>query len=137
MSVIDTLITDRTQSDVINRTPLKCAADYICLNRVEQACAYIADYLGVSISTKTWKPQDFRTTTEMKRIRNNIQLLMDSYFVKDTTPDLPTVIQYTSPEEANNIEQILKDIDEIHSSKVWGQRRLAFKLGTKPYGTRR
>ena len=42
MSVIDELITDRTQADITGRVPGRCAADYNTLNRVEQACAYIA-----------------------------------------------------------------------------------------------
>lgn len=136
MSVIDTLITDRTLDDVSNRTPLKCAADYVCLNRVEEACAYIADYLGVDIETKTWDMEDWRKESDMERIRGNIQALIDAYYVKTSTPSLPTQIQYTSVTEANNIEKILRDIDSMYQSMLSGVSRLSFKLNTKPLGMR-
>lgn len=137
MSVIDDLIIDRTQADIAGRVPGRCAADCNTLNRVEEACAYIAGYLRVTIETKTWNMDEWRTESQMQRIRNNIQALKDAYFVKSTTPMLPTTIQYTSFTEANNIEQILKDIDDIHESKLAGLNRLSFKLGSKPIGMRR
>lgn len=137
MSVIDELITDRTQADVTGRVPGRCAADYNTLNRVEQACAYIADYLGVKIETKTWQMQEWRTASEMQRIRNNIQTLKDAYFVRASTPQLPTAINYTSVTEANHIEQILADIDYMHESMLSGLNRFSFKLGTRQLGNRR
>lgn len=136
MSIIDTLITDRTPDDVTNRTPLKCAADYVCLNRVEEACAYIAEYLGVSIQTKTWNMEDWRKESDMVRIRNNIQTLIDAYYVKNSTPNLPSRIRYASVTEANNIEKILRDIDDMYRSMLSGIPRLSFKLNTKPLGMR-
>ena len=137
MSVIDELITDRTQADVTGRVPGRCAADYNTLNRVEQACAYIAAYLGIDIETKTWQMQDWRTTSEMQRIRDNIQTLKDAYFVKSSTPQLPPTINYTSVTEANNIEQILADIDYMHESMLSGLNHFGFKLGTRQLGNRR
>lgn len=137
MSVIDELITDRTQADVTGRIPGRCAADYNTLNRVERVCAYIADYLGIEISTKTWQMQDWRTESEMQRIRSNIQKLKEAYFVRATTPQLPTTIRYTSVTEANNIEQILADIDYMHESMLSGINHLSFKFGCKQLGNRR
>ena len=137
MSVIDELITDRTQADVTGRVPGRCAADYNTLNRVEQACAYIAAYLRIDIETKTWQMQDWRTTSEMQRIRDNIQTLKDAYFVKSSTPQLPQTINYTSITEANNIEQILADIDYMHESMLSGLTHFDFKLGTRQLGNRR
>lgn len=136
MSIIDTLITDRTSSDVINRVPLKCAADYVCLNRVEQACAYIADYLGVEIQTKEWTMEEWRKESDMIRIRNNIKKLIDAYYTKKDTPTLPGRISYSSVIEANNIEKILSDIDYIYRSKIASLNRFSFRLGTKPLGRR-
>lgn len=43
----------------------KVYADYICLNRVEQACALLAQRFGVDIKTKEWKMEDYRTDAEM------------------------------------------------------------------------
>lgn len=136
MSVIDTLITDRTPEDVTNRTPLKCAADHVCLNRVEEACAYIAEYLGVTIQTKTWNMEDWRKDSDMVRIRNNIKTLIDAYYVKNSTPSLPYEIRYASVTEANNIEKILMDIDDLYQNMITGMHRLSFKLNTKSIGNR-
>ena len=136
MSVIDTLITDRTQADVINRTPLKCAADYVCLNRVEQACAYIAENLGVSIQTKTWNMEEWRKESEMTRIRNNIDTLINAFYVKSTTPNLTARIWYETVKEANDIETILRDIDDLYNSMIGGKNRLSFRLGSKTLGVR-
>lgn len=137
MSVIDELITDRTPADITGRVPGRCAADYNTLNRVERACAYIADYLHIGIDTKKWEMQEWRTDSQMQRIRGNIQTLKNAYFVKPTTPILPSTIQYTSYTEANQIEQILKDMDDIHESKLGGLNRLSFRLSTKSLGSRR
>lgn len=136
MSIIDTLITDRTQADVTNRTPLKCAADYVCLNRVEQACAYIANNLGVSIQTKTWNMEDWRKESDMVRIRNNIDTLINAFYVKSTTPNLTARIRYETVKEANDIETILGDINELYNSMIAGKNHLSFRLGSKALGMR-
>lgn len=136
MSVLDTLITDRTQEDITKDTD-KAYNSYLDLNRIEEACAFLADHLEVSIQTKTWDMSEFRTDTEMQRIRQNIQTLRDSYFVKETTPDIPGKITFGSIYQANDIEQILKDLGDMYDSMVSGQQRLAFRLGSKTIGNRR
>lgn len=137
MSVFETLITDRTVQDVTNRTAKGCIA-YTDLNRVETACRELADILLVDIETKTnWGIRDFRTDSDMQRIRSNIEKLRNAYFVKPTTPATPRRIEYQSISEANNIEQILADIYEMYESSLRGARRLAFRIGTRPIGNRR
>lgn len=137
MSVFETLITDRTVQDVTNRTAKGCIA-YTDLNRVETACRELADILLVDIETKTnWGIRDFRTDSDMQRIRSNIEKLRNAYFVKPTTPATPRRIEYQSISEANNIEQILADIYEMYESSLRGARRLAFRIGTRPIGDRR
>ena len=137
MSVFETLVTDRTAQDVTNRTAKGCIA-YTDLNRVETACRELADILLVDIETKTnWGIRDFRTDSDMQRIRSNIEKLRNAYFVKPTTPATPRRIEYQSISEANNIEQILADIYEMYESSLRGARRLAFRIGTRPIGDRR
>lgn len=137
MSVFETLVTDRTAQDVANRTAKGCIA-YTDLNRVETACRELADILLVDIETKTnWNIRDFRTDSDMQRIRSNIEKLRNAYFVKPTTPATPRRIEYQSISEANNIEQILADIYEMYESSLRGARRLAFRIGTRPIGDRR
>lgn len=135
-TVFDTLITDRTAEDLAADLD-KVYADYICLNRVEQACAALAGLLHVDIQTKAWEMEDFRTDTDMLRLLSNIKKLRAAYYTKTSTPDTPVKITYSSIYQANDIEQILKDLGDVYDSMVSGQHRLAFKLGTKALGNRR
>ena len=72
-TVLDTLITDRTSADLVADLD-KVYADYICLNRVEQACALLAQRFGVDIKIKEWKMEDFRTDTEMLNVNKFFSL---------------------------------------------------------------
>lgn len=136
MSIINTLITDRTNDDLVNDTDRAYIA-YTDLNRIEEACAYLGSELGVELETKVWHMEDFRTESEMARLRGNIQKLRNAYFIKQSTPQLPARITYTSIYQANRIEQILADIDEMIRNVKSGVNRLSFKLGTKTLGNRR
>ena len=105
-TVIDTLIFDRTNKDLQDDTD-KAYISYADLNRVENACKYLADLFGISIKTKTWLMSDFRTESEMERIRSNILLLKKSYYDLPGATDVPNVITYTNIKQANDIEKIL------------------------------
>lgn len=135
-TVLDTLITDRTSADLAADLD-KVYADYICLNRVEQACALLAQRFGVDIKTKEWKMEDYRTDTEMARLLENIKKVRTAYFVKSSTPPTPEKITYDNIYQANDIEQILKDLGDMYDSMISGQRRLGFHLGRKMMGNRR
>lgn len=135
-TVLDTLITDRTADDLANDTDRAYIA-YTDLNRVEEACGYLAGLLHVDIRTKVWGMEDFRTDTEMTRLLSNIKQLRAAYFTKTTTPDTPVKIMYDSIYQANDIEQILKDLGDMQDSMVSGQQRLEFRLGQKSIGNRR
>lgn len=135
-TVLDTLITDRTVDDLANDTDRAYIA-YTDLNRVEQACALLAGLLHVDIRTKEWGMEDFRTDTEMARLLGNIKALRAAYFTKTSTPVTPAKITYSNVYQANDIEQILKDLGDMYDSMVSGQQRLSFKLGAKAIGNRR
>ena len=135
-TVLDTLITDRTSADLAADLD-KVYADYICLNRVEQACALLAQRFGVDIKTKEWKMEDYRTDTEMARLLENIKKVRTAYFVKSSTPPTPVKITYDNIYQANDIEQILKELGDMYDSMISGQRRLSFHLGRKMLGNRR
>lgn len=135
-TVLDTLITDRTAADLAADLD-KVYADYVCLNRVEEACALLAGLLHVNIQTKKWRMEDFRTDTEMTRLLGNIKALRKAYYVKVSTPDTPVKITYGSIYQANDIEQILKDLGDMYISMMSGQQRLVFRLGIRTIGNRR
>ena len=135
-TVLDTLITDRTADDLVNDTD-KAYIAYTDLNRVEGAYELLAGRLGVTIQTKVWNIEDFRTDTEMTRLLGNIKKLRAAYYTKGCTPATPVKITYSSIYQANNIEQILKDLGDMYNSMVSGQHRLTFKLGMRAIGNRR
>lgn len=135
-TVLDTLIIDRTSADLAADLD-KVYADYVCLNRVEQACDLLAQWFGVDIKTKEWKMEDFRTDTEMSRLLENIEKVRAAYFVKDSTPATPVKITYDNIYQANDIERILKDLGDMYDSMISGQRRLGFHLRRKVLGNRR
>lgn len=129
MRQLNNLIFDRTDQDLINDTD-KAYIDYADLNRVENACAYLAALFGISITTKTWTMGDYRTQAEMDRIQSNINTLRAYQSVGAPLPP----IAYTSITEANTIEKLLYEIETTWLSVQAGMNSLAFVLGRKKLG---
>lgn len=116
MSVIDTLIFDRTQTDISKDTD-KAYISYTDLNRVEEAITYLKQLLakyGYNSATqeKKWLISDFRKNEDMARLKDNIDKLRNAYPYL-VSPVTPNPIKYESIQEANDIEEILYKINEI------------------------
>lgn len=121
---MDKLIFDRTQEDVTyalrnpsDATFLKGAYNYTDLNRIEEWCEYLVNILNsyynyhVSIAIKKdWTMSDFPTSSEMERIRKNVNTLKQSYF---SFTQIPENLEYMTWQKANDIEKILYEIDKI------------------------
>lgn len=133
--IMDTLITDRTLADLENDTD-RAYIDFKDLNRVEEVCKYLANIFNVNISTKEWVMEDFRTQSEMDRLLHNIKLVRKAYFTKVNTPATPSKITYESIYQANDIEKILKDLNDMYESMLSGIKKLSFKLGSRALGNR-
>ena len=124
MSIIETLITDRTQADVTagNSKGTYKASD---LNRVGVAMNYVADRLKAAgydphISPKTdWKDDDWVDPAAQAVYLGDLAELRKQFTMLASTPQVPPRILATAINSndgltytwANNIEQILKDID--------------------------
>lgn len=132
---LSNLIFDRTQQDLDNDTD-KAYIDCNDLNRIEQACSYLASVLGINIQIKTWTMKDYRTEAEMQRLRDNIYLLKNVYN-ESHYPELGKTIQYASIREANDVERILHDIEVTYQTVISSLRRFSFSIGRKPLGNRR
>jgi hypothetical protein len=145
--IIDELITDRTQADVTlveqlakkgwrnmsdtekaqYRTNLKGAYNASDLNRVGEAINYIAERLAsygyvVSVSPKTdWAAKDTPTPTQMQRYLQDVTTLRNKLTVWQSTPQVPADMEDLLYGEANDIEKILVDIEEILTlmSQAW------------------
>lgn len=133
------LITDRTQADVDRvRTlqlkgwsdmstserdewsgSLKGAYDASDLNRVGAAVEYVVDRLTeygyhVPVSIKNdWKVGDIPTATQLETYLQNVKAVRSAIAVFPNTPDAPIDMNKLTYVEANNIEKILQDVDQL------------------------
>ena len=124
MSIMDTLITDRTQADVDARND-KGTYNASDLNRVGAAMNYVADRLRAAgydphISPKTgWKEVDWVDPAAQAVYLGDLAELRKQFAMMKSTPDVPPRLLATGVNTndglthtwANNIEQILEDID--------------------------
>lgn len=119
------LIFDRTNQDIIDRTP-KGYFNVEDINRIEEWSRYIADLLNsygyeINISTKTdWEISDFLNISQMERVRSNVKKIRDVYYSLETTPTIPTTLNKFNYIKANEIERILYDIENaVAYSKLY------------------
>lgn len=134
------LITDRVQADVDRvaalaarvsagtataaersewASGLKGAYNASDLNRVGAAVAYVAGLLNgygyaVTVSPKQdWAVSDIPTAGQMAAYLRDVATLRGAIAVLDRTPPTPDSASGLTWQEANNIEQILLDVDEL------------------------
>ena len=120
------LITDRTRADVENKTD-KGFYNASDLNRVGAAVEYIAGRftaLGYACPVtvkKDWLTTDAPTASQMEAYRQNIVTLRGQIAVMASTPEAPASMAGMNYVKANNIEQILLDLDALitNITKSW------------------
>ena len=119
-------IYNRTQSDVDyaisqiekgnNITELKGCFNVVDINRIENNVRYIADRLNVlkytnTIETKSWDMYGLPNVTEITRLINNVQKIINAYYRPDNAPTLPsTLLTY---EQVNALEKNLYMIKHL------------------------
>ncbi len=117
----NTLITDRTALDVAQETS-KGFYNVDDLNRVEEAVKELnttlaADGYPVGAITKTnWSKKDFPTENEMQRFLLNITLLKNRFHPSEV--ETPASMKWLGYAGANNIEQILFDIEGMRKKMI-------------------
>ncbi|MFR1051479.1 MAG: hypothetical protein ACLSE7_07090 [Lachnospirales bacterium] len=110
MSVIDTLVTNRTAGVCYN------ASD---LNRVGSAVQYVAGILSgygytVPVTGRTnWAVGEIPTQADMSAYLADLTALRGAVAVMSTTPAVPGSMSLLTYQEANDIEKILQDVDEL------------------------
>lgn len=147
MSIIDTLITDRTQADVdrvlalsakgwAGMSPeeraewsagLKGAYNASDLNRVREAMEYLAGvfmsygYTVILQPMPTWSVGEIPNEEQMAAYLANVTALRAVLDMPSTTPAVPTDMALLTYIEANNVEQILTDIDHLltNAAAAW------------------
>lgn len=126
MSIIGTLITDRTQADVDARNS-KGTYNASDLNRVAAAMNYVAGRLESAgydphISQKTdWKDDDWVDPAAQAVYLGYLDELWSQFAMMQTTPPVPNDMEKLTYQEANDIEKILEDIDRLltNASQAW------------------
>ena len=138
------LITDRTQADVDRyaelqakgwrgmtdeeksewKTTLKGAYNHTDMNRVESAVEHVANrlteagYVVLPIVKKNWNGNDKPTLDDIKRYMKNISDIRAALATFYTTPEAPTTKKRLTYQMANDMEQILKDVDDLITKMV-------------------
>lgn len=144
MSIIDSLITDRTQADVRRWEELKAKAfadmtadeqaEWLAgtkgayepadRNRVGEAIIYIANRLkaagnDIEVSPKTdWTREDIPTPAQIVHYLEQIQKVRDVLAVYQATPAVPADMEDLTHTEANDIEKILVDVDQLITNMI-------------------
>lgn len=138
---ISTLITDRTAVDVSTGTD-KGYYNAEDLNRVGLAMEYLSERFSnygylVPVFPKTdWVMEDIPTIEQTEHYLREIAALRSVYTVLKTTPPVPSDMEYFTFSEANDIEQILLDIEFVINQVVRSFRRsdaFAFWSGNEPF----
>lgn len=131
MNIMDTLITDRTQSDVDARNA-KGTYNASDLNRVGFAMTYLADRLKSEgydphISPKTdWNDDDCVTPAAQAVYLGDLSELRKQFAMMKSTPEVPQRILATGINTndgltytlANDIEKILEDVDYLLTKSI-------------------
>lgn len=138
MSVIDTLVTDRTEADASRYSELRDKgwaamttaerAEWVAgmkgaynasdLNRVASAMAYLSQRFAsagysVPVSSPTdWANGDIPTKGDMDTYLDDLRRIRAALAVMDTTPSAPGSMDYLTWAKANDIEKILVDVDD-------------------------
>lgn len=114
-------LTDDEKVDWVS-CALKGSYNYTDRNRVETAVNIInkklMEYGYIDYELEVITDRDMQTIDEfvsIKRYLDNIQILMEKFFVLATTPELPSSLDGIDIEKANNIEKILFDLNNIIS----------------------
>lgn len=151
MSILDTLVTDRTEEDVqllkqlqqipwSSMSPEQQAAwskgsaakgsyGVEDLNRVGLAMNYVASWFqrlgyNVRINPKIdWSASDVVTVAESNRYLESLQILRNAFATLQDTPDAPDTLDRLTVQSANDIEKILINIGLVLSRIDFGQYR--------------
>lgn len=107
---------EQSQIDILERGTLTINT----INRIENKIQELQNkfneiyYFCGDVSIKNWQySQIFYYETEFARILHNIELLMQAFYVKDDTPQIPEIDVYF--QNINDMEKILYDLETVYN----------------------
>jgi hypothetical protein len=144
MSVIDTLVTDRTEADASRYSELRDKgwaemttaekAEWVAgmkgaynasdLNRVASAMSYLSQRFAsagysVPVSSHTdWANGDIPRKDDLDTYLDDLRRIRDALAVMDTTPTAPGSMDYLTWAKANDIEKILVDVELLIDNMI-------------------
>ena len=111
---LDPLITDRTAQDVSTGTE-KGFYNVSDVQRVNSYIEYLSDVLGLNLTVTGVSLGQALTRAQIDAIISNINAIRAAWYVADDTPQTPIAVNWDYV-KANNIEKILKALDEFYQS---------------------
>lgn len=107
-------ITDRTAQDVATRTE-KGFYNVSDVKRVNSYIQYLSDVLGLNLTVTDVSLGQVLTRAQIDAILSNINAIRAVWYVASDTPQTPISVNWNY-QKANNIEKILKALDEFYQS---------------------
>lgn len=111
---LDALITDRTAQDVAMGTQ-KGFYNVSDIQRINSYIEYLSDVLGLNLTVTGVSLGQALTRTQMQSIIDNVNAIRAVWYVASDTPITPIAVNWDYV-KANNIEKILKVLDEFYQS---------------------
>ena len=111
---LESLITDRTSQDVSTRTE-KGFYNVSDIQRINSYIEYLSGVLDLNLTVTDVSLGQALTRAQMDAILNNISAIRAAWYVASDTPQTPIAVNWDYV-KANNIEKILKALDEFYQS---------------------
>lgn len=111
---LESLITDRTSQDVSQRTK-KGFYNVSDIQRINSYVEYLSGVLGLNLSVEDISLGQALTKAQMQSIIDNVNAIRAVWYVTSDTPQTPQAFNWDYV-KANNIEKILKVLDEFYQS---------------------
>ena len=111
---LDPLITDRIAQDVTTGTK-KGFYNVSDIQRINSYIQYLSDVLGLNLTVTDVSLGQALTRTQMQSIIDNVNAIRAVWYVASDTPQTPIAVNWDYV-KANNIEKILKVLDEFYQS---------------------
>ena len=111
---LEPLITDRTTQDVATGTK-KGFYNVSDIQRINSYIQYLSGVLGLNLTVTDVSLGQALTRTQMQSIIDNVNAIRAVWYVASDTPITPIAVNWDYV-KANNIEKILKVLDEFYQS---------------------
>ena len=111
---LDPLITDRIAQDVSTGTK-KGFYNVSDIQRINSYIQYLSDVLGLNLTVTAVSLGQALTRAQMDDIISDVNAIRAVWYVASDTPQTPIAVNWDYV-KANNIEKILKVLDEFYQS---------------------